>query len=63
MHDLDPTARTATYDGRRHVLHLWESRFERTPRSCSSYEEAKALVEATGIPQKLHMLLRPVYHR
>jgi len=61
--DLDPNARHATFDGRRHVLHLWENRFERTPRSCASFQQAKELVEASEIPQTLYMQLKPVYRR
>ena len=63
MHDLDPNARDATFDPRRHVLMVWDTRFERTAMTCDTLEQAKELVAQTGIPQTLRMLLQPVYRR
>jgi hypothetical protein len=63
MLDLDPNARDATFDPRRHVLMVWDTIFERTAMTCDTLEQAKALVAQTGIPQTLRMLLQPVYRR
>ena len=62
MLDLDPNARDATFDPHRHVLMVWDTRFERTAMSCDTFEQAKALVAQTGIPQVLRIKARSSLH-
>ena len=61
MQDLDPNARDATFDPRRHVLMVWDTRFERTTMTCHSWGQAQQIIEETGIPQTLRLKLYPFW--
>jgi hypothetical protein len=41
---------------------VWDTRFERTAMSCDTFEQAKALVAQTGIPQVLRIKARSSLH-
>jgi len=47
--------RTATFDGARKTLMLWNTRFERVEFFCTTTNEARDLIAFYGIPQKLEI--------